>query len=1212
MRKKISLALAAIMLISSTVWAADNDGWTEAPSTSAAENGAWEDWCNTWETEKNDWENISLTPGADETELNFAWYSTENSATPEFRWYEDDAVSPAGAQVVKQSAAVTGYTSNKVTVKGIKPNTTYYYSYTKDGQWYEPVEYTSAASTSDFSFVFFGDPQIGSSAENVAENGASGDLSELGQDRAVRNDSFNWNNTVEKAYELNPEIGFMLSAGDQIQTRDKKTADTTHASFTKNEIEYAGYLSPELLKKIPVATTIGNHDSLSSNYTYHFNNPNASDVGATYAGGDYYFSYGNALFIMINTNNTNVEEHASFIKKACASYENAPWKVVTLHQDIYGSGEHSNEPEIMELRYGLVPVFEENGIDVVLTGHDHTYSRSYMMKGGVKNEDKFITQDEYDDYIDGKVVEDAKYNDYLTSIEDTDHISEKEDVVTNPEGILYLTANSASGSKYYDLVEHQQAYIAARWQEDVPTFSMIDVSGSKFTVNTYRTDTMEKIDTEFTIVKDSTIKDDTDTDGFEANDLVLTPGKTEKDVNAAWYSNTAQGSKASIRFNKDGKEVAKAEGTVTEVKGTYADKSAISAGTMLTGKLSHKAGIEGLEAGTNYTYQVSNDGIHWSKEYSYSTPAEGDFKFAFVADPQLKEGMSDQANPDVTLADSWNKTVNAIDAQGASFIASAGDQIEGAKINGAYKTNETEYSSFLAPEKLKSIPYAAVVGNHDINYGFQYHFNLPNEQPYALIENFKNTNDEEVKVSESAGNYYYSYNGGLFVVLNDSAYPCDSPENYEAGLSVAKQYIDEFDKTLKKAVAENPDYDWLFVQHHKSTRTAGQHTCDYDVQAYVEAGFETLMDKYDVDFVFAGHDHIYTKSYVLKDGKITNEDSKNVTNPDGTVYFTGNTASGKEYYDVFSAKARDNENYPLLANGEKGGKAFKAGNLPFGIAEAIQNKQPAYYMVDVTDNKVEIKAYSNTSNDVYDSLTVVKTDEVSTETSTSAEVSTEATTSTEVSTEATTAVSTEVTTAVLTTEATTVVESNTETTTVRRSSGNGSGHGSSGFYLGKTTTTTTTEATTESTTKAKTETTTEATTEANNVVKVSIGDKNVYVNNNKSEMDAVPYIQSGSNSTMVPLRFVALAVAGENIADTNDLVKWDAVTKTVTIKANGNTVSFTAGSDQMSLNGVKTTMDNGVAAEITDSRMYIPFRALGEALGVTVDWDADTKTAIYK
>ncbi|MDO4300619.1 MAG: metallophosphoesterase [Clostridia bacterium] len=1203
MRKKISLLLSSVLLLSSIAWGADNDGWTEAPATGAAENGTWEEWCNQWENTKNDWEKISLTPGEDETELNFAWYSNSASQTPEFRWYEDDELSPAGAVAVTQTDAVPGYMSNKATVKNIKPGVTYYYSYTKDGKWTAPAEYRSAVSASDFSFVFFGDPQIGSSLENVAENAGSGELTELGQDRAVRNDSFNWNNTLEKAMELNPDTAFMVSAGDQIQTRDKKNADTSHSTFAENEIEYSGYLSPEILKSVPVATTIGNHDALSSNYSYHFNNPNASDIGATYAGGDYYFRYGNALFIMINTNNTNVAEHASFVKKACASYENAPWKIVTLHQDIYGSGEHSNEPEIMELRYGLSPVFEENGIDVVLTGHDHTYSRSYMMKTSVKKEDKFISQDDFDAYIDGDKEIDSVYNDYLTSIEDAEYIAEKDmEKAVNPEGILYLTANSASGSKYYDLVEHQQAYIASRWQEDVPTFSMIDVSNNEFTINTYRTDTMEKIDNEFTIVKDETIKDDTDKEGFDAEDLGLTPGSTEKDINLAWYSNQSSGEKSLVRF-KTGNKVINAEGTVKEVKGTYADGDAVSAGIMLTGKLSHKVSVEGLEAGTEYTYQVSNDGINWSKEYNYSTPEEGDFKFAFVADPQIKEGQSDQSNPDITLEESWKNTVNNIEEKGADFIASAGDQIEGKKINDAYKTNEKEYSSFFAPEELKSIPYAAVVGNHDINYGFQYHFNLPNEQPYAMIENFKNVKDEEVKTSESAGNYYYSYNDVLFVVLNDSAYPCDSPENYEAGLPAAKQYIDEFDKTLENAVKDNPDYKWLFVQHHKSTRTAAQHTCDFDVQAFVESGFEKLMDKYDVDFVFAGHDHVYTKSYVLKDGVITSEDAKNLTNPDGTVYFTGNTASGKEYYDVFSAKAKNNENYPILVNGLKGSEAFKNGNLPLGIAEAIQNKKAAYYMVDVTDNKVEIKAYSNDSDIAYDSLVVIKNDDIITE-ATTVEDDTETTT-------LTADITTEVTTIENNTETSTLTaDTATETTTKRTTSGNGGGgHGASTLFVGKKTTTTTEAATTTAVEK-----TTEFTTAAPLDVKVVVGSKKVSINGNEEEMDAVPYIQSSSNSTMVPLRFVALAVSTGDIKnpDSADNIKWDGVTKTVTVIADKSTASFKAGSNIMTLNGNEVIMDNSVAAEIKDSRMYIPFRALGRVLGADVEWNADTKTAVYK
>ena len=64
-----------------------------------------------------------------------------------------------------------------------------------------------------------------------------------------------------------------------------------------------------------------------------------------------------------------------------------------------------------------------------------------------------------------------------------------------------MTANSSSGSKYYDLVPRMQSYIAARWQEDVPTYSIVDITDESFTITTYRTDNNEKIDDSFTILK---------------------------------------------------------------------------------------------------------------------------------------------------------------------------------------------------------------------------------------------------------------------------------------------------------------------------------------------------------------------------------------------------------------------------------------------------------------------------------------------------------------------------------------------------------------------------------------------------------------------------------------------------------------------------------------------------------------------------------------
>ncbi|MFQ9749391.1 MAG: metallophosphoesterase [Anaerobutyricum soehngenii] len=81
---------------------------------------------------------------------------------------------------------------------------------------------------------------------------------------------------------------------------------------------------------------------------------------------------------------TNVEEHKQFIEQTVAANKDCKWRIVTLHQDIYGSAEHSNEPEITNLRYQLAPIFEENKVDIVLTGHDHAYSRTQILKGGHK------------------------------------------------------------------------------------------------------------------------------------------------------------------------------------------------------------------------------------------------------------------------------------------------------------------------------------------------------------------------------------------------------------------------------------------------------------------------------------------------------------------------------------------------------------------------------------------------------------------------------------------------------------------------------------------------------------------------------------------------------------------------------------------------------------------------------------------------------------
>ena len=475
----------------------------------------WTAWTQEWNTVATDYTQVSLTPGADETELNFAWYSQNNgsAATPVVHFGTDPSSLTAftGTAAAVDTSLTDGvaYDYNHVTVTGLQENTTYYYTVEKNGVQTE-VETYQTRSFDTVKMLYVGDPQIGASKGQpqgsetlAAESGAA--------NTAARNDAFGWNRTLEAALAQDPDVSFIISAGDQVN----KTGQA-------KEEEYAGYLSPDVLASLPVATTIGNHDSLNPDYMYHFNNPNATENGATQAGGDYYYSYGNGLFIVLNTNNYNVAEHEQTIREAIASDPDAAWRIVTIHQDIYGSGLDHSDTDGMILRTQLTPIFDEYDIDVVLQGHDHTYSRSKLLYGDGQTHGayEFQLNDDGSDYdwdhaydINASTQiplypEDAAGQALLDDFQADNHCYTIEttvgNTVVNPNGTLYMTANSASGSKYYELISAQQDYIAERSQNWLPSRSVITLSADAFSIDTYQLTAdgqTEKIDQTFTIRK---------------------------------------------------------------------------------------------------------------------------------------------------------------------------------------------------------------------------------------------------------------------------------------------------------------------------------------------------------------------------------------------------------------------------------------------------------------------------------------------------------------------------------------------------------------------------------------------------------------------------------------------------------------------------------------------------------------------------------------
>ncbi|HJA37545.1 MAG TPA: DUF5011 domain-containing protein, partial [Candidatus Brevibacterium intestinigallinarum] len=174
------------------------------------------------------------------------------------------------------------------------------------------------------------------------------------------------------------------------------------------------------------------------------------------------------------------------------------------------------------------PILAEiDGIDMVLAGHDHAYSRTHLMDGLEVASDETTTAPEGHDQL-------------------------------HPEGneLLYITANSSSGSKYYSMVpEIATPWAAVRDQSNTPTTANVKVGECSITTTTVRVDNSEQID-KVELVKDKTAPE------------LTTPGDVTVEVGADFDPlEGVDASDACGELNEDGITV---EGTVdTATPGTY-------------------------------------------------------------------------------------------------------------------------------------------------------------------------------------------------------------------------------------------------------------------------------------------------------------------------------------------------------------------------------------------------------------------------------------------------------------------------------------------------------------------------------------------------------------------------------------------------------------------------------------------------------------------
>lgn len=107
----------------------------------------------------------------------------------------------------------------------------------------------------------------------------------------------------------------------------------------------------------------GNHDTYSSDGMIPYLNFFTLPQGEEY----YSFEWGSVAFYSLNSYNGNVEEQSNWLSEQLA-ISHKPFQIVYFHHSPYSPGPHGNEPKMQWDFYA-------QHVNLVLTGHDHIYSR---------------------------------------------------------------------------------------------------------------------------------------------------------------------------------------------------------------------------------------------------------------------------------------------------------------------------------------------------------------------------------------------------------------------------------------------------------------------------------------------------------------------------------------------------------------------------------------------------------------------------------------------------------------------------------------------------------------------------------------------------------------------------------------------------------------------------------------------------------------------
>lgn len=288
------------------------------------------------------------------------------------KWRTSSSITPTvkigtipGAETFSFSGSAA--TDHRVEISGLQPSTKYFYKL---------MSGTSLLAGGDSSHYFVTSPNEGDEPFNVWALGDSGISATLAsgehpQQAAVRDGFLN----------MTPlqDLSFLIHLGDIAYY------EGTDTQFQRGLFD----IYPSILRSLTTWPTQGNHDVTTNAYYDVFSLPRSAEAGgiASSTEGYYSWDHGNAHFISLNSENTSTRAAMESWLRDDLNASLKTWRIVIFHHPPYTKGSHDSDNvgdsggRMNYMRETILPILEQHGVDLVMSGHSHSYERSFFLNG---------------------------------------------------------------------------------------------------------------------------------------------------------------------------------------------------------------------------------------------------------------------------------------------------------------------------------------------------------------------------------------------------------------------------------------------------------------------------------------------------------------------------------------------------------------------------------------------------------------------------------------------------------------------------------------------------------------------------------------------------------------------------------------------------------------------------------------------------------------